>query len=181
MSGRSTLFCLLNLQGTWVLAEFRYSHWVWKSVRIPVVRQVLMLFGMVWHKVIEMTTGVDLPPATTVGNGFYVGHFGGIIVTDAAVIGENCNISQGVTIGMSGRGENRGAPVIGNRVYMGPGAKIIGPITIGDDVAIGANAVVVKDVPANAVVGGVPAKVINMNGSGDFIAYRGKPREADPA
>lgn len=174
MTGRSALFCVLTHQGLWVLAEYRFSHWVWKRVRVPVVRQLLTLLGMIWHKVIEMTTGIDLPPATTVGPGFYIGHFGGIIVTDAAVIGTNCNISQGVTIGVSGRGEKRGAPRIGDRVYMGPGAKIIGPITIGDDVAIGANAVVVKDVPAMAVVGGVPAQVINLNGSGDFVAYRGK-------
>lgn len=174
MTGRSVLFCLLTHQGLWALAEYRFSHWVWKRVQVPVVRQVLTLLGMVWHKLIEMTTGIDLPPATTVGRGLYIGHFGGIIISDAAVIGENCDISQGVTIGVAGRGERRGAPRVGDRVYIGPGAKIIGPITIGDDAAIGANAVVVKDLPSNAVAGGVPAQIISMGGSGDFIAYRGK-------
>lgn len=173
MTGRPALLCVLTHQGLWALAEYRAGHWVRKRVRVPVVRQLLLLVGAIWHKLIQMTTGIDLPAAATVGRGFYIGHFGGIFVADEAVIGENCNISQGVTIGVSGRGDKRGAPRIGNRVYLGPGAKIIGPISIGDDVAVGANAVVVKDVPDNAVMGGVPAQVISLNGSADFVAFRG--------
>ena len=116
--------------------------------------------------------GIELPKGTKVGEGFYIGHFGGIIISGGAVIGRNCNISQGVTIGVAGRGENRGIPVIGDCVYIGPGAKVIGKIRVGNNVAIGANAVVTKDVPDNAVVGGVPAKVISMNGSFEFINNR---------
>ena len=86
-----------------------------------------------------------------------------------AVLGEYCNISQGITIGQAGRGGKQSTPVIGNRVYIAPGAKIFGGITIGDDVAIGANAVVTTDLPDNAVAVGIPAKIINYKGSKDFV------------
>jgi serine O-acetyltransferase len=72
--------------------------------------------------------------------GLYIGHFGGIFVNDDVVMGENCNLSQGVTIGLGGRREKRGCPKIGDRVFIGPGAKLFGAIEIGNDVAIGANA-----------------------------------------
>lgn len=91
------------------------------------------------------------------------------MISAGADIGENCNISQGVTIGVVNRGPKAGAPSIGDRVYIGPGAKIIGNIKIGNDVAIGANAVVTKDIPDNAVAVGVPAKVISYEGSAGYI------------
>ena len=106
---------------------------------------------------------------TKIGEGFYIGHFSGIVISSAAVIGKNCNISQGVTIGISGKGEDRGCPIIGDNVYIGAGAKVIGRITIGNNVAIGANAVVTKDVPDNAVVVGIPAKIISMDGASEIL------------
>ena len=115
--------------------------------------------------------GIELPKGTKVGEGFYIGHFGGIIISGGAVIGRNCNISQGVTIGVAGRGEKRGIPIIGDGVYIGPGAKVIGKIYVGNNVAIGANAVVTKDVPDNAVVVGIPAKVISFNSAKDFTDF----------
>ena len=75
-------------------------------------------------------------------------------------------------IGEAGRGDYRGVPQIGCRVYFGPGAKVFGRIRIGDNVAIGANAVVCEDVPDNAVLGGVPARVLSLKGSGDFVVTR---------
>jgi serine O-acetyltransferase len=89
-------------------------------------------------------------------------------------MGECCNLSQGVTIGQAGRGHERHVPIIGDRVYIGPGAKLFGRITIGNDVAIGANAVVTKDIPDNAVSVGVPARVINFNSSREFIEFNRK-------
>jgi serine O-acetyltransferase len=87
------------------------------------------------------------------------------------VIGENCNISQGVTIGQAGREGKQLTPIIGDRVYIGPGAKIFGGIKIGNDVAIGANAVLTKDLPDNAVAVGVPAKIVSYEGSHDFVIF----------
>lgn len=114
--------------------------------------------------------GIQISPRTTIGPGFCIGHFGGIVVSHRATIGRNCNLSHQVTIGASGRGDRAGVPTIGDNVYIGPGAKIFGAITIGNNVAIGANAVVTRDVPDNAVVVGVPAKVISMEGSKGLIA-----------
>lgn len=113
--------------------------------------------------------GIDIYPATKIRSGFYIGHSGGIVVNVNSVIGKNCNISQGVTIGVSNRGDNMGSPTIGDNVFIGPGAKIIGGIKIGNNVAIGANAVVTKDVPDNSVVAGIPAKVISNKGSEGYI------------
>lgn len=113
--------------------------------------------------------GIDIPAKTAVGEGLYIGHYGGIVINGRSVIGKNCNISQGVTLGIVNRGEKLGVPVIGDFVYIGPGAKIIGKIKIGNNVAIGANAVVTRDVPDNAVVVGVPARCISFNGSAGYI------------
>ena len=171
-TGSSPLFCLVHMQGLWALAEYRFSHWVWASVRVPVVRQLLRLVGIVWHKVIELTTGIDLPADTTIGRGLYIAHFGGIIVHGRTVMGENCNLSHGVTIGIGGRGEQRGVPVFGDRVFIGPGAVIVGPIRVGNDVVIGANAVVIRDLPDQAVAVGVPPKVVSLEGSADYVQFR---------
>jgi serine O-acetyltransferase len=114
--------------------------------------------------------GVEIAPRTQIGPGLHIGHFGGILVSNAAKIGRNCNLSHEVTIGLSSRGERAGVPTLGDNVYIGPGAKIFGAITIGNNVAIGANAVVTHDVPDNAVVAGIPAKIISIKGSQGYIA-----------
>jgi len=121
--------------------------------------------------------GITIPFTTSIGSGFYIGHFGCIIVHQKTVIGRNCNLSQGVTLGQANRGKNKGYPTIGDNTYVGPGAKVIGAVSIGDNVAVGANSVVTKDVPNNAVVAGVPAKIISYKGSVDYIGntdYEGK-------
>ena len=113
--------------------------------------------------------GFEISPETVVGSGLYIGHLGCITISRYAVIGRNCNISQGVTIGATQRGEKAGAPTIGDNVYIGPGARVIGKITIGNNVAIGANSVVNKDIPDNSVVVGMPARVVNSEGSIGYI------------
>jgi serine O-acetyltransferase len=171
MENKSWLYVVLNRQGLWALAEYRFSRWVRTRVHLPLIKQVLKLFCHVWHKLIEITTGIDLPHQADIGKGLYIGHFGGIIINPSVKIGEYCNLSQDITLGIAGRGEKRGSPTIGARVYIGSGARLIGPITIGNDVAIGANAVVTKDLPNNAVAVGVPAKIISYKGSRDFVVY----------
>jgi serine O-acetyltransferase len=103
---------------------------------------------------------IDIIKAT-IDRGFRIEHFGGIVIGEGCVIGKNVNISQGVTIGRT----LSGYPVIGNNVYIGAGAIIIGDITVGNNVAIGAGAVVTKSVPDNCCVAGVPAKIISYKGS----------------
>ena len=113
--------------------------------------------------------GISIPYNTNISAGFYIGHFGGIVVNHKAVIGKNCNISQGVTIGETYGGKTPGVPTIGDNVYIGPGAKIIGGITVANNVAIGANCVLTKSVPENAIVVGIPGEIISYKGSDSYI------------
>lgn len=141
---------------------YRLNSWCYhhRSVLIRSLLGTLVFFVSMHY---EYKYGIDMKRGSSVGAGFYIGHFGGIVISSSAMIGSNCNISQGVTIGVSGEGDRRGVPVIGNNVYMGAGAKLIGGIKVGDNVIIGANAVVTRDVPDGAIVVGIPAKVIGEN------------------
>ena len=127
-----------------------------------------ILLKYILHKK-AITYGIDLVAKTNIGKGLYIGHYGGIVINPKTIMGENCNISQGVTIGQVNNGLKKGTPIIGDRVYIAPGAKIIGNIQIGSDVVIGANAVVVDDIAAGVTVGGVPAKLISNNDSSAYI------------
>lgn len=120
-----------------------------------------------WVRRQRQRLGINIPGPTRIGPGLLIGHAGGIVVNAAVTIGANCNISHQVTIGVS-RGRNGGTPVIGDRVYIGPGAVIIGNVTIGNDVAIGANAVVTRDVPPGHTAVGNPA-IVREGGSRDYI------------
>lgn len=106
---------------------------------------------------LSRVTGFQIPP-NTVGAGLTIWHWGPIIINPKVRIGENCTLNPMVIIGHKNEGER--APRIGNNVFVGGGAKVIGDITIGDNVTIAPNAVVVKDVPSNVVVGGIPCKII---------------------
>lgn len=116
--------------------------------------------------------GISIPYNTKIGSGFYIGHYGGIVVSHEAQIGKNCNISHGVTVGTSYGGKYPGTPVIQDGVYIGPGAKVIGGITIGNNVAIGANCVVTKPISDNSVVVGVPGRVISEKGAGEYVVNK---------
>jgi len=120
----------------------------------------------------EVKFGISIPYNASVGPGLYIGHFGGIIVNHQAVIGKNCNISHDVTIGAAYGGRTPGVPVIGDNVYLGPGSKIIGGIQIGNNVAIGANCVLTKSVPDNAIVAGIPGAVISEKGSSEYVTNK---------
>jgi serine O-acetyltransferase len=177
LEGRPTVVNIYVCPGAVASVHYRVAHWAWNGrSRLHLAARVPLL---ILHRLVEVWSGVGIAPQATIGPGLYIGHFGEVIVNGDAVLGNNINLSQGVTIGVAGRGERRGNPVIGDRVYVAPGAKLIGPVTVGDDVAIGANAVVTRDVADRAVVGGVPARVIGGNGSFDFVFYRSM--ETDPA
>ncbi len=122
-----------------------------------------------WQKIVEITTGISIPASAKIGKSFYIGHFGGIILNSETIIGKNCNISQGVTIGVSGIGDKRGVPVIGDNAYIGANAVICGKINIGNNVLIGACSLVNKDLPDNSVAVGVPAQIISGKSSEGYI------------
>jgi serine O-acetyltransferase len=113
--------------------------------------------------------GISIPCNTEIGPGFYIGHFGGIIVNSNVIIGKNCNINQGVTIGAAYGGKNPGTPIILDNIYLGPGSKIFGGITIGNHVAVGANCVVAKSIPDYGVVVGIPGELVSMKGSSEYV------------
>jgi len=106
----------------------------------------------------EALFSVELPCEAVVGRGFTIEHIGAIVVSGDATFGDDCIMRQGVTVGLRHK-EERGSPQIGHRCDIGAGAKLLGPIRIGDDVAIGANAVVICDVPSNHYAVGIPAKI----------------------
>lgn len=134
----------------------------------PVLR---IFFPIAWliNRHQQIRFGIGISYKTSIGPGLYIGHEGGIVVSELAVIGKNCNLSHQVTIGVSRRGQRAGVPVIGDNVYIGPGAKLFGAIVVGDNAAIGANCVVTRDVPENGVVVGVPGQVISYEGSQGYI------------
>jgi serine O-acetyltransferase len=123
-------------------------------------------------------SGVEIPPECDIGEGLYIGHHGTIIFPVHGRIGRNCNIGHCVTIGMAGKGERRGAPVIGDRVFIGDMVNILGQISIGSDAVICSGAVVTRNVPPKGVMMGNPAKLVSYEGSFDDVAYDGM--ETDP-
>jgi serine O-acetyltransferase len=141
---------------------YRYGRWRY-TIRPRWLRVPFSLLYKILKPICEILTGIELPCETVVGLRFRIDHFGGIIISGDAVFGDDCVIRNGVTVGLRHTGI-RGAPIIGNRVDIGAGAKILGPIHVGDDVAIGANAVVLKDVPANSIAVGVPARILPRTG-----------------
>ncbi|MBP0904538.1 serine O-acetyltransferase [Mariniflexile gromovii] len=168
-NNKPTVLLVLLHQGLWALWVYRISNAIYNSKMPKLLKQILLSFAVLCQKMIEILTGISISYAAQIGAGFYIGHFGGIIINASSVIGDNCNISQGVTIGVSGRGEKRGVPVIGNNVYMGANAVVVGKIVIGDNCVIAANSLVAKSVESNSTVMGVPAIVINNNTSKDYI------------
>ncbi|OGP23634.1 MAG: hypothetical protein A2X93_07215 [Deltaproteobacteria bacterium GWC2_56_8] len=155
--------------GIWITFLYRIGRYLHLKAGENLFLRLLTVPYNILYFVLSVFTGLNIPIEAVIGKGLYIGHWGGVTIHPQAVIGKNLNLSQGVTIGESGRGDERGVPVIGDNVYIGPGAKVFGKIVIGNNVAIGANAVVNKSVPDNAVVGGIPAVILNYRGSGDFV------------
>src|ERR1700761_4758032 len=149
---------MLSRQGLWVMAVYRFGRWRY-TIRWRLVRMPFSFVYKMFKVISEMLTGIELPCEVTLGRRFRIDHFGGIIISGDAVFGDDCIIRNGVTVGLKHTG-HRGSPILGDRVDIGAGAKILGPIHIGDDVSIGANAVVLTDVPSNCVAVGIPARVI---------------------
>ncbi len=147
----------LSRQGFWVMCVFRFGQWRYRVKPAP-LRKLFSFIYRVWRTLIQIMTGIELHCETRIGRRLLIEHFGGIIISGDTVIGDDVVIRQGVTIGLRHTGL-RGAPIIGNRVDIGAGAKLLGPIHIGDDAVIGANAVVLTDVPAGALAVGVPAVI----------------------
>jgi serine O-acetyltransferase len=139
------------------MVVYRFGQWRY-GVRSVVMRKFFSLIYRVLYKFVQVITGIELPCEAIVGRNFLIDHFGGIIISGYARFGDNCRIRNGVVVGLRHL-EDKRAPIIGNNVDIGSGAKLLGAIRIGDNVLIGANAVVLCDVPNDSVAVGVPAVV----------------------
>src|SRR6058998_648638 len=147
---------ILTYAGFHALIAYRLAHrlHVWGVPSLPrLVSQVARLF-----------TGVEIHPAAKIGRGFFIDHGTGVVIGETAEIGDYVTLFQGVTLGGTGKERGKRHPTLGNHVVVGAGAKILGGIKIGDNVKIGANSVVLKSVPPNSTVIGVPARIIKTEG-----------------
>lgn len=146
----------LGAQGFWAMCVYRFGRWRY-GIRPRLLRIPFSFLYRVLYKWVQITTGIELPCEVRVGRNFVIDHFGGIVVSGYAAFGDNCRIRNGVVVGLA-RAEDPCAPVIGDNVDIGAGAKVLGRIRVGNNVMIGANAVVVRDVPDDSIAVGVPAR-----------------------
>ena len=148
---------------------FRYIYFFRKASK----HKKLSLLGILYRLILKHLSykyGFQIPISTKIGKGFYIGHFGTIIINSNAVVGENCNISPSATIGETNRGNLKGCPTIGDNVWIGTGSVIVGRINIGSNVLIAPNSFVNVDIPNNSLVIGNPAKIIlKENPTGGYI------------
>lgn len=143
-------------KGLWALVDYRIGHWARTEAPRP-LRPFLIAVTLLTRKLLaETITGIGIEPHAQIGRRFYIAHFGGIFIHEDAVIGDECQIAQGVVIGA----DDGGAPTLGDHVAVFPHAVLFGPITVGDHAKIGACAVVFKDVPARCTAVGMPASRI---------------------
>jgi serine O-acetyltransferase len=147
----------IGAQGFWVMLVYRYGRWRY-TVRPAWLRKIFSLVYHLLFKMVQILTGIELPCEVVIGDNFVIDHFGGIVVSGYARFGANCRIRNGVVVGLKNV-EQPIAPVFGDNVDIGAGAKVLGPIRIGNNVCIGANAVVLCDVPDDHLAVGVPAVV----------------------
>lgn len=162
-AARNTLEILLCYAGIQAVLGHRVSHWLWLHNAKTLARFLA--------QVMRFFTGIEIHPGAVIGPRFFIDHGMGVVIGETAEIGADVTIYHGVTLGGTTLNHGKRHPTLGDRVVVGAGAKILGAITVGDDARIGANAVVVKPVPANSVVVGVPGQPI----------ARSKPRLAGSA
>ena len=152
----SQLEVLLTYSGFHALLAYRLAHALWNR-GVPLLPRLISQF-------VRWLTGVEIHPGAKIGNGFFIDHGMGVVIGETAEIGDYVTLFQGVTLGGTGKERGKRHPTLGNHVVVGSGAKILGNITIGDFVKIGANSVVLRSVPSNSTVIGIPGRIIKSVG-----------------
>ena len=150
-AARNLIEVLLTYSGLHAIISYRIAHAL-EEWRIPVLPRLIM-------SVVRWLTGIEIHPGATIGRGLFIDHGTGVVVGETAVIGDNVTMFQGVTLGGTGKERGKRHPTIGNNAVIGAGAKILGNITIGHHAMIGSNAVVIRDVPEDSTVVGVPGRI----------------------
>lgn len=155
-AAKSFLEIILLYQGLHALIYYRVAHGFYKVHLFFIARAISQLA--------RFTTGIEIHPGAVIGKRFFVDHGMGVVIGETAVIGDDVLLYQGSTLGGTGIVKGKRHPTIGNNVVVGAGAKVLGNITVGDNSYIGSNAVVIKDVPANSTVVGVPGRITKQDG-----------------
>ena len=155
-AAKSFLEVLLLYQGLHAIIAHRIARLFYKAHLYFIARWMSQLA--------RFTTGIEIHPGARIGKGFFIDHGMGVVIGETAIIGDDVLLYQGVTLGGTGLVKGKRHPTIGNNVVIGTGAKVLGNITVGDNSYIGANAVVIKDVPPNSTVVGVPGRITKQDG-----------------
>jgi serine O-acetyltransferase len=172
-AARNTWEVITCYPGFHALLMHRLAHWLWSGGLKWLAR-----FVSHWGR---WFTGIEIHPGATIGRRFFIDHGMGVVIGETAEIGDDCTLYHGVTLGGTSWNKGKRHPTLGAGVVIGAGAKVLGPITVGANAKIGSNAVVVKDVPAGATAIGIPARVVESQGSnGRFAAYAVGRDENDP-
>ncbi len=151
-AARNSLEVLFLYSGLHAVIYYRIAHFFYKC-RLKFIARWVSQFG-------RFVTGVEIHPGATIGKGLMIDHGMGVVIGETAIVGDNCTIYQGVTLGGTGKDTGKRHPTIGNNVMIGSGAKVLGPFTVGDNAKIAAGAVVLDTVPEGATAVGVPARMI---------------------
>lgn len=146
---------------------FKYTYFLRKTKYYKSKNKFLYVANKVILKKLSVKYGYDINEDTDIGYGLYINHFGGIVINKKCKIGNNVNLTKGVTIGQANRGINKGCPTIGNEVWIGSNAVVVGAVSVGNNVLIAPNAYVNFDVPNDSIVIGNPAKIINKENATD--------------
>lgn len=150
----SKLEVALTYAGFHALLFYRLAHWLVKR-RIPFLPRAL-------SQLARFLTGIEIHPGAAIGSGLFIDHGMGVVIGETSEIGDNVTLFQGVTLGGTGKQRGKRHPSIGSHVVVGAGAKVLGPITVGDYVKIGANSVVLQDVPDHSTVVGIPGRIVRI-------------------
>ncbi|MFA5073820.1 MAG: serine O-acetyltransferase EpsC [Nitrospirota bacterium] len=146
----------LTYAGFHALLAYRLAHWLLKK-RIPFIPRAL-------SQIARFFTGIEIHPGAQIGSGMFIDHGMGVVIGETTEIGDNVTLFQGVTLGGTGKHRGKRHPTLGSNIVVGAGAKVLGPITIGDYVKIGANSVVLADVPDHSTVVGIPGEIVKIKG-----------------
>ncbi|MBI4005952.1 MAG: serine O-acetyltransferase [Gammaproteobacteria bacterium] len=163
-AARSTLETIFTCPGFQAILFHRFNHWLWNKK--------FYLLARITAHIARFFTGVEIHPGARIGRRFFIDHGMGIVIGETSEIGDDCSIYHGVTLGGTTWQKVKRHPTLGKNVVIGAGAKILGPITVGDGARIGCNAVVVKDVPVGATVVGVPGHVVVKKDDTEKAAQR---------
>lgn len=134
----------------------RVAHFFYKHNRKFIARWI--------SQCVRFWTGIEIHPGATIGKGLFIDHGMGVVIGETTIIGDNCTIYQGVTLGGTGKEKGKRHPTLGDNVMIGCGAKVLGPFTVGDNSKIAAGAVVLSEVPPNSTCVGVPARIVKREG-----------------